>query len=83
MQFGSSPELEARIGRVCVVLACIEQEAGHVVQAADGNWDVAGSTAYLAYSSASGALLDWLKDVGKAYPEVRADVTKICGGLRA
>ena len=31
----------------------------------------------------SGALLDWLKDVGKTYPEVQADVTKLCDGLRA
>lgn len=83
MQFNSSPELEARIGRVCLVFACVEQEAGHVVQAADGNWDLAGSKAYLEYSSVSRALLGWLKDVGKAYPEVRADVTKICEGLRA
>lgn len=83
MQFGSSPELEARIGRVCLVFARVEQEAGHVVQAADGNWDLAGSTAYLKHSSVSGALLDRLKDVGKAYPEVQADVTKLCDGLRA
>jgi hypothetical protein len=83
MQFGSSLELEARIGRVCLVFARVEQEAGHVVQAADGNWDLAGSTAYLEYSSVSGALLDWLKDVSKAYPEVRADVAKLRDGLRA
>jgi hypothetical protein len=83
MQFGSSPKLEARIGRVCLVFARVEQEAGHVVQAAHGNWDVAGSRDYLDYSSASGALLDWLKDVGKAYPEVQVDVAKLCQGLRA
>lgn len=83
MQFGSSPELAARIGRVCLVFARVEQEAGHVVQAADGDWDLAGSTAYLQYSSVSGALLDWLKDVGKAYPEVQVDVTKLRDGLRA
>lgn len=83
MQFGSNPDLEARIGRVCLVFARVEQEAGHVVQAADGNWELAGSTAYLEYSSMSGALLDRLKDVGKAYPEVHADATNLCEGLRA
>ena len=31
----------------------------------------------------SGALLDWLKEVGKAYPEVQADVTKLGDVLRA
>ncbi|TWP33192.1 hypothetical protein [Leekyejoonella antrihumi] len=65
MEFGSNPKLEAQIGRVCLVFARVEQEAGHVVQAADGNWDLAGSGDYLAYSSASAPLLGWLKDVGK------------------
>lgn len=83
MQFGSSPELEARIGRVCLVFARVEQEAGYVVQAADGNWGLAGSTAYLEYSSVSGALLDRLKDIGKAYPEVQGEVTELRDGLRA
>lgn len=82
MEFGSNPKLEAQIGRACLIFARVEQEAGHVVQAADGNWDLAGSRDYLGYSSASGPLLDWLKDVGKAYPEVQGDVTKLCQELR-
>lgn len=82
MEFGSNPRLEARIGRVCLVFARVEQEAGRVVQAADGNWDLAGSGDYLDYSSASGALLDWLKDVGKAYPEVQDNVLELCQELR-
>jgi len=83
MKFGSNLKLEAQIGRVCLVFARVEQEAGHVVQAADGNWGLAGSRDYLDYSAASGPLLDWLKDVGKAYPEVQGDVTRLSQELRA
>lgn len=83
MEFGSNLKLEAQIGRVCLVFARVEQEAGHVVQAAHGNWGLAGSRDYLEYSSASGPLLGWLRDVGKAYPEVQGDVTKLCQELRA
>lgn len=82
MEFGSNPKLEAQIGRVCLVFARVEQEAGHVVQAADGKWDLAGSRDYLDYSSASGPLFDRLQDVGKAYPEVQGHVTKLCQELR-
>lgn len=82
MQFASSPELEARIGRVCLVFARIEQEVGHVIQAAEGKWDTAGSTDYLEHSAVSGALLGLLDDVGKAYPEAQDDVAKLGDGLR-
>lgn len=82
MEFGSDPKLEAQIGRVCLIFARVEQEAGHVVQAADGNWGLAGCRDYLAYSGTSGKLLDWLKDVGKAYPEVQGNVAKLCQDLR-
>jgi hypothetical protein len=75
--------LEARIGQVCLIFARVEQEAGHVVQAADGDWDLAGSTAYLEYSSVSGALLDSLKEVAKDYPETSDAVASVCDGLRA
>lgn len=50
---------------------------------AHGNWDVAMSTDYLDFSSRSGALLDWLKDVGKAHPEVEGDANKLWVELAA
>lgn len=82
MEFGSNPKLEAQIGRVCLVFARVEQAAGHVVQAADRNWDLAGSRDYLDYSSASGPLFDRLKGVGVTYPEVQGDVANLCQMLR-
>lgn len=75
--------LEGRIGRVCLTYAQTEQEAGLVVQAAHGNWDVNGSEDYLCYSAQSGRLIDWLKSVARAYPEHRASITTIIDNLRA
>lgn len=83
MRFSDDPELEALVGKVCLVFARVEQEGGHVVMAADGNWDLAMSTDYLDYSSNSRLLLDWLKEVGRAYPEVNDDLSKLGTDLRA
>lgn len=82
MQFGSDRDLEARIGRVCIVYSRVEHEVGHVVQAAVGNWDLAATSDYLDASSAWGELRDWLKDVGKAHPELQPDVVRLRDGLR-
>ena len=35
MNFGSDPDLEAMIGRVCLVFARVEQEAGHLLASAN------------------------------------------------
>ncbi|GAA4755607.1 hypothetical protein GCM10023350_46400 [Nocardioides endophyticus] len=83
MQFSEDPELEGLIGRVCHVYARVELEAGHVVMAAHGNWGVAMSTDYLTFSSNSGVLTDWLKNVGRAYTEVKSDARDLCVGLRS
>lgn len=82
MQFSDDPKLEALIGKVCLVFARVEQEAGHAVMAAHGNWGVAMSTDYLDYSANSGRLLDWLKSVAKAYPEASSDVEAVVSDLR-
>ena|GEM_PF-4151576 len=81
MKFSSDPELEALIGRVCLVYARVEQEVGHVVSAAHGTWGEAMATDYLEYSSQSPLLLDWLKAVGRTYPEVSTDAEQLRVGL--
>lgn len=83
MEFARDAELEALIGRVCLVFARVEQAAGHVVASADGEWDAAMNDHYLALSSDSGLLLDWLKAVGNAYPEVKEDLSGLRSDLRA
>jgi hypothetical protein len=83
VQFSDDPTLEALIGKVCLVFARVEQEAGHAVMAAHGNWGVAMSTDYLDYSANSGRLLDWLKSIAKAYPEARSDASALVCDLRA
>lgn len=82
MKFSDDPKLEVLIGKVCLVFARVEQEGGHVVMAADGDWDLVMSANYLDYSSNSGLLLDWLKEVGRAYPEVKEDLTMLRTDLR-
>lgn len=82
MEFPSNPGLEALIGRVCLVFARVEQEAGHVVTSAHGDWGAAMSTDYLSFSSSSGLLLDWLKAVGVAYPEVEDEAKDLGASLR-
>lgn len=82
MQFSDDPKLEALIGKVCLVFARVEQEAGHVVMAADGNWGVAMSADYLEYSANSGRLIEWLKAIAKAYPEVSSEVQALVSDLR-
>lgn len=82
MKFSDDARLEALVGKVCLVFARVEQESGHVVMAAEGNWDMAMSTDYLDYSSNSGLLLDWLKEVGRAYPEVNEDIGLLRTGLK-
>jgi len=77
VKFSDDPKLEALIGKVCLVFARVEQEVGHVVMAADGNWDLAMTTDYLDYSSNSRLLLDWLTEVGRAYPEVNDDLRRL------
>jgi len=49
---------------------------------ANGNWGLAMTTDYLDYSSSSGLLLDWLKEVGRAYPEVNDDLRRLRTDLR-
>jgi hypothetical protein len=82
VKFSDDPNVEALVGKVCLVFARVEHEGGHVVMAADGNWDLAMSADYLDYSSSSGLLLDWLKEVGRAYPEVKSDLSRLRSGLR-
>ena len=83
MKFPSDPDLEGLVGRVCLIFARVEQEAGHAVAAAHGHWGEAVSTDYLDYSASSGRLLDWLKVVAKAYPEVNDKAKTLTDSLRA
>jgi hypothetical protein len=83
VNFSNDPELEALVGRVCLTFARVEQEVGHVVMAAHGDWDVAMSTDYLDFSSSSGLLFKWLKNIGKAYPEVKDDTKSLAENLAA
>jgi hypothetical protein len=82
MESSRDRELEALIGRVCLIFARVEHEAGHVVASANGGWGQM-STEYLSMSSNSRLLLDWLKNVGEAYPEVKDDVDRLSTNLRA
>ncbi len=82
MQFANNPTLEALVGRVCLVFAQVEQEAGHLVASTQGDWSEVMSTGYLEFSADSGLLLDWLKNVGSAYPEIKDGVTALRTNLR-
>lgn len=82
MQFANNPPLEALVGRVCLVFAQVEHEAGRVVASSQGDWSEGMSTGYLEFSADSGLLLDWLKNVGFAYPEVKDGVVALRTDLR-
>lgn len=86
MKFSNDPELEALVGRVCLIFARVEQEVGHVVMAARGDWGAVMSADYLNFSSNSGLLFKWLRNIGETYTEVAADTKLLAenlGGLKA